>query len=377
MIDTVTLVLARKRISRFDLDGDKKPLWNSHTRADGYEKFIRKPSKKERQSGLYFPKITGINSNGKNVLMPSRIKITFSVPKLLYGNNLDEVNSRQLDEVIEVLQMRLDMMGIKLSNESIRDASVATVDYSKNISLGNRYTVSYVIGELEKLNVRRGIEFAKAQYRNDGQGLIAQASEHSFVFYDKVPDLLKGRTKAIDKDRVAGQIELAESLQGQNILRFEVRLATKRKINAVFIRLGYAKNPSLIDVLSEEKSMAVLRDYWAKATIGNGGILFADKLLAKDLIRRILALQKHLKPRTMIYLVGLIVLARERGGMRELRNILGKSVGYRSWYRIVKTLKDISASLTGLQPDKWYERIETALKSYQPFRTNLKNAKIK
>jgi hypothetical protein len=367
MIDTVILALPHKRISKADTDDKGMPMWDAYSSAKGFDKYMRNPRKEEKESGLYFPRITGINSAGKNGAMLSRVKIEFSVPKLLYGNNLDEVEDGQFDDVVVTLQNRLKTMGMQMSLTELKAAPIVAVHYAKNVLLGN-VTVPYVISELEKLNVRKGIDFSKSQYRNNGQSIMANASEHAFIFYDKVADLSKGKSRAIDNEQFASQKALVKQIQGQNILRFEVRLLKRRKLNSVFIKLGYGINPSFAEVYSSAKAMGVLNEYWDKATTGSRTVLFARNTSAKDLLRQLYASHTAIKAKTAIYLVGLALLARERGGTRGLRAILGAQTNDRSWYRIARSLREMAQRITGLQPDQWFGEIEVALKSYQPFR---------
>src|SRR5438132_465796 len=126
MIDTVVIALPRANISMNDRDNKGRQMWDQHTRAKGYEKYVRNPSQTETATGLYFPRIAGINSgNG-----PPRMKIEFSVPKILYGNNVNEVDDIQFADVLTSLQERLSIMGVDFTTDELRAAAIVAVHYS-------------------------------------------------------------------------------------------------------------------------------------------------------------------------------------------------------------------------------------------------------
>ena len=119
------------------------------------------------------------------------MRIEFSVPKILFLNNLTELRDTDFESLIKTLQERLKIMNIGIEKETLRRASVRCVHFSKNIILTDGYTTSYIIKELNKVNMRKNIDMTKARYMNGGESLCAHTTTHEMIIYDKVSDLKK------------------------------------------------------------------------------------------------------------------------------------------------------------------------------------------
>lgn len=370
MIDTVIIKLPRQDVHVVDLN-NRDIGWNLQSSTNIYDKFVRNPSSLDLAHGFYFPRLTGYRRKGKDSNWESSIRIEFSVPKLLYGNNLDELEENDFDRVIDTLKDRLDRMGLIVSKKQLADAPITTVHYSKNIPLTDGYSAQFVIRELHKINLNKRFDLTRARFANDGQSLYGYTEAHSFVLYDKVSDLSRPKKRAIDKEQSKPQLNLFKELdKKQEILRFEVRLCNRRKIDSLFKQLGFSEKPLLKDVLSTEKALKVLNHYWfsiiEKGTIG----MFSYSLNAKEMLEEIL-LTGPPKPKgkQAVYMVGLLQLAKEGNGLRELRSILTKNgMNNRSWYRVVDDYKNLSEQLEKLKPREWVEQVRKQLSSYSPFR---------
>lgn len=367
MIDTIVLNIPTKDVKMLDPKVYDVQPWNLQAKTTAYEKFVKNPNAEALKSGLYFPRLTGYNRN--NVLTEA-IKIEFSAPKLLYLNNLDELENKQFSEVAKVLQDRLKRMGVVVPYEILINAPVTTIHYSKNIELTDGHTSQYVISELNKINLNKRFDLTKARYVNDGESLTAFSLTNSLVIYDKIADLKKDKKRTIDKDQTSYQLSLFEPLrkQAKEIIRFEVRLCKKQKIMALFKQLNLTENLTFKDVFSSDISRAVLLDYWARMIEGNSLLLFAHSNTAKDLLKHIQLARPKAKSKTAIYLVGLLCLAREGSGLRELRTILEKHNKSRTWYRTTNDLKELAVDLESLKPRDWFNQIKTQLKKYSPIR---------
>ena len=342
--------------------------WNLQARNGSYDKFVKNPSARDRESGLYFPILTSYRRKNVKLGWETIIKIQFSAPKLIYGNNLDELADSQFETVTKTLQDRLKRVGVIVSTQDLESAAVTSVHYSKNVELKNGYTSQYVIAELNKINLNKRFDLTKTRFMNDGQSLCAYAVSHSFVIYDKIADLARGPKRAIDKEQTRGQLSLFEKLnKTSEVLRFEARLSKKQKINALFKKLSLAENPTFKDVFSAEKSKAVLMHYWNTMVAGNSALLFAHSFTSKDLLKQVLLAHRNVKAKEALYRVGLLCAIREGNGMRELRTILSKRINDRTWYHLVANAKETATSLTKLKPRDWYYQVEAALESYQPF----------
>jgi translation elongation factor EF-G len=364
MIDTICLLIPKDKI--ISLSGASS--WDLYSRTDYYQKYVRNPSKKEKETRKYLPRLTGYKRrfSGENV------RIEFSVPKLLYLNNLDELEEKDFNEVIDKLQQRLRDMDVIVEKPILENASVSSIHFSKNILLQDGYTANYLISEMNKVDLRKNFDFAKTRFINDGQSLYAHTTAHQLVIYDKIADLAKDKNRAIDKEQPPYQRDLFSKLNGkdrpQEIIRFEIRINQKQKLNKILEELGYQKNLTFKEIFNNEISKKVVTDYWKKLIKERSLGIFSISPSVKNILQIIFLENKSIKPKQAIYLLGLFMLARDEYGMRQLRTILSKRSNNRTWYRIVKDLQQASTLITQNKIQDWVTQIDKALEDYKSYK---------
>lgn len=365
MIDTICLLIPKDQMRYLS----EVASWELYSKTDQYAKFVRNPSKAEKETGKYFPRLTGYK---RQFSQEANVRMEFSVPKLLYLNNLEELEDRDFPKVIEALQDRLKTMGVIVTKSVLENASVSSVHFSKNIVLQDGYTVSHLISEINKVNLRKSFDFAKTRFINDGQSLYAHTTSHQLVIYDKVSDLNKDKKRAIDKDQTLYQrglfAELNKEDESQEVIRFEIRLSQKQKMNKVLEDLGYQKNPVFKQVFNTEMSKKVVTDYWQKLIKERNLGLFSLSLSIKDTLQTLFLADKKLKPKQAIYLLGLFVLAKDENGMRQLRSTVSKRSHDRTWYRIAKDMQQASELITKNRVRDWVTQLDKALETYRPYK---------
>lgn len=371
MIDTICLLIPRD--SMMYLSGVSS--WELYSKTEQYEKHVRNPSKAEKETGKYFPRLTGYK---RRFSQEANVRIEFSVPKLLYLNNLDELEDKDFPKVIETLQERLKTMGVNVFKPILENASVSSVHFSKNILLQDGYTANYLISEMNKVNLRKSFDFAKTRFMNDGQSLYAHTTAHQLVIYDKIADLNKGEKRAIDKKPTHYQKslfgEFNKEKERKEIIRFEIRINHKQKLNKLLETLGYHKNPTFKDVFNSEMSKKVVINYWEKLIKEPNLGLFSISLSLKDILQTLFLADKTLKPKQAVYLLGLFTLAKDENGMRQLRTIISKRSGDRTWYRITKDMQQASKLITKNNIRGWVTQIDKNLEEYKPYK--IKNSPI-
>lgn len=370
MIDTVCLLIPKSKITMMDATKYDLPAWNLHSKTDAYDKFVKNPSKKNLKTGMYFPRLTGYKR--KDFTQDSNIRIEFSVPKLIFQNNLDELEEKDFPIVIETLHAQLMRMGLLVHKSTLEMASVSSVHFSKNILLKNGFTSSHLISEMNKVNLRKTFDFARARFINDGQSLYIHTKAHQFVIYDKIADLNKGKHRAIDKEPTLYQQSLFPEIKRASemieVIRFEIRLNHKQKMNNVLCKLGYKKNPVFKEVFNAEMSQKIVTDYW-NAIIKTGNVgLFSISLGIKEILRTIYGADSQIKPKQAIYLGGLLMLAKDGTGIRELRSIITKTSHDRTWYRVMKDMQLASEMVCKGRLRDWVEQIDNCLSNYKPYK---------
>lgn len=371
MIDTICLLIPKHRITYLNLENRGVPRkWNLQSSTDQYEKFIKNPSNEDKDMGLYLPRLTGYKR--KSFRQDDNIRIEFSVPKLLYLNNLDEVEDKDFSNVLDTLKDRLERMGLVIDKDLLANAPVSSVHFSKNIILEDGYTASHLISEMNKVNLNQSFDFAKTRYINDGQSLYAHTTSHQLVIYDKIADLEKGKKRAIDKDQTKYQQSLFEQVANKKelneILRFEVRINHKQKLIGLLKKLGYTDKPTFKDVFNSELSKKIVNQYWQKLIKERSLGLFSISISLKDILRGLLSSNPKLKPNRAIYLTGLFILGRDGNGMRELRSIVSKRSHERTWKRIVKDIQGVSEMVAKDKLRDWVTQLDKKLEEYKPIK---------
>lgn len=371
MIDTIIISIPKNKVVNVSNPANETLGWDQQSKTTIYQKFIRNPTKSEKESGYYFPRLTGIRrkTDGR---VDAFIKVEFSIPKLLYMNNLDEVKESDFKLVIDTLKDRLLRMGIAVPSKYLTFAQVTAVHYSKNILLTEGYTSQFILSELSKIDIRKSFDFSKTKFTNDGQSIYAYTIAHSFVIYDKIADLKKDEKRAVDKDQTLYQRTLFDVIEKKDlyeVLRFEIRISKKQKLNALFKKLGFKENPTFEDVFKRNTSKAIVQYYWDTLVKNNSTLLFGYSFGPKDLLKQILIANPKLKPKQSLYFASLMSMTKDGNGIRELRSILSKYSDNRTWYRIKDDIKNVSKLLKKTRPRDWFDHIEKELKQFDTFKS--------
>lgn len=370
MIDTICLLVPKKNLDLLPVD-NKIPRWDMQSKTENYAKYVKNPSKIDKASDLYFPRLT---TYSRRFGQDANVKMEFSVPKLLWQNNLTELVDKDFTQVIKTLKDRLYRMGVIATEQTLASANVSSCHFSKNIVLTDGYTANYLISEMNKIDLRKSFDFARARYINDGQSLCAHTTAHELVIYDKIADLAKGKKRAIDKDQTAYQMSLFKDIEKKNtlfeVLRFEIRLAKKQKLNSVLNKLGYARDPTFKDVFNTKLSQQIVTHYWQTLIKARNLGLFTVNMSNKDMLRAIYKTYPNISPHKALYLLGLFLVAKDGNGMRELRSLLTKKINDRTWYRLTSDLRQISMAFFGNPIRNWVSQIDQGLKDYKPLTHN-------
>src|SRR4051812_26795927 len=86
--------------------------------ARGFITCVLNPTKAERAEGRYLPRLTLTKRQGRAGFLIT-LRIEFSAPKLLFGNNFDELDQSDLARVVDTLRQRLGERGIAVARASL------------------------------------------------------------------------------------------------------------------------------------------------------------------------------------------------------------------------------------------------------------------
>lgn len=367
MIDTIILTIPRENfILTKELDGVG---WELNKKSGNFEKYVKNQTYQQKNDGIYRPRVRVIR-RGKE----ESLQAEFSIPKLIFGNNVDEVCENDFENVLDTLRIRLEDFGVHVYKTYLKIATVSVFHPSKNIILSEGYTASGVIKELGKINLTKKLDLNKYSFRNDGQSIQLYANSHSLVIYDKVQDLRKPRNRAIDKDKTFYQLSLFEQFEAKErqpeILRIEARLANKVKMNAILVKNGFGKNPTFEEIFKEKVCQKIVMAYWNELVTKDNLFLFSLTNNPKQILKKLIQGYPDIKPKEAIYLVGLHQLSKDADGIRELRGILEKQAKTRTWYRNAVDIKKLNAIQSISHCHSWIRHVEIQLLAFNRLKTS-------
>ena len=154
------------------------------------------------------------------------LKIEFSVPKLLYGNSLQEVAEKDMKKILTKLKDRLLSVGIGTSEEILADARVSAVHFCKNIPLPQGMAMKELLKELARVDINKVVDVTSTQFKSGGQVLNVYSGTIERSFYDKISDALRPKNKRSDKKRIDQERAVIEryGLEKREVFRYEYRI---------------------------------------------------------------------------------------------------------------------------------------------------------
>lgn len=345
MIDTIVLTLQPDQFSIFDhsrfspssIGLFQAPYYKLGHRSNF--KCVQNPTSEELKQGIYKPRLTVTRRMGRMACI-TVLRVEFSISKLIFGNNFDEVNDDQFEQIINRLFNAINDMGVMVALQTLREASVSAVHYSKNIVLSDYSTPYTILKELAKVNINLKLDINQTDFRNEGHSLKFRANSYEISFYDKRKDLQKAKIsekRAIERDN-ALQLELFDRWKPKvpfEVLRMEIRLNKKAKIKEVFKKLNINSDLTFYSVFKKQISQAVLLFYFEQVKNGYSVLSYVPKD-GSEFITEFKMLNPKVKVRKMLQIFALKKLIDEFGvrGFRESINIYGKH----NWIRLYRDL---------------------------------------
>jgi len=332
---------------------------------------VQNPTQVELQAGRYLPRLT----LGKRKI-PSgfalTLRIEFSAPKLVFGNNFDELESHDFCKALSVLHAGLGRMGIAVSKDALRQARVSAIHYSKNIAFTDYTTCSMVMSELDLIDLDSRLDLSRTDYRNNGHAIRYHANSFEVTFYDKLKDLDKARyskKRAIEQDDGV-QLEMfgkRSSFPKQlEVLGMEARLGTRAKITSLLKRVGASAEPIFEALFNADIAKSVLGHFWANVQARLPLTYRSDRLRPEDLLSALaysgkgtVRIGKLLQQLGCAVLVGSV-------GIRGASAALSPHCSPRSWQRYKRELRRLPVHEAGAF--RALKQVDQALSRFQPLR---------
>lgn len=197
------------------------------------------------------------------------MRITFSLPKLLYWNSIQEAVNVDAQLVVNKLKKALGLAGITFKDDAVENATVEAVHFCKNILLPKEITMRDIIEELSKIDLTKASDLMERRIKNNGQVLTLYSGIIEHTFYNKIADIERTKNKRSDKTNVSYEKTLVNeySLKNTEIFRYEFRIkktaTVKSKVNKILGR--DSKTPVVFnDLFSEDLSKNILIKNWSE-----------------------------------------------------------------------------------------------------------------
>lgn len=346
MIDTIVLYAKQNQFRVLNPEKFKVLGGGQREGNHGYVVFAQNPIKSDLIRGIYKPRLSLTKRFVGKEGIQNVLKIEMSLPKVIYGNNFQELENSDYSQVKSILISKLLDMGVQLLE--VDKLEVASVHYSKNIVLTDYSTPYEYLEEIKKIDFSKTLDMTKTDYSNEGYSLRVRCNSYEIIFYDKVKDLLqakKSQKKAIEKDS-AIQLHLFDELQCKKpfeVLRMEVRLNKRNKIKRLFKELGIETEMRFINLFNSEISKNVLLNY-IKIMKDKYPVLASIKQTKEKLLMNLIAESPNIKMRKALMIIGAKYLFDEVG-VRQFRELI-RSFGNRKWYSLKKELKGLCIGIT-------------------------------
>lgn len=333
----------------------------------GFGKTSNNPTPADKKTGLYLPRLTLLQRGSRQFL-----KTEFSAPKILFGNNVDEISDTDKEAVLGSLQDKLAYMGIKTWTHKLPLANVIGFHSGKNILISRTSPADFVIRQLRKIAQSSKMDFTERTFTNNGEALYLYAKSHSLIIYDKIKDLEKPAARAIDKDQIARQMSLfddwkKENIPMPNLLRIEIRLNEKRVMNPYLTAAGLPANPTLGQLFNTELHRRIIQTHWDTMFRDNSFLLGLPSQ-PLDLFQQILSAFPQMSTKELLGFAGLALTLNDSAGVSGFRKMMKSNSRAGSWKMIKSKMAMIAQLRCSPALPEYIATIENSLEMFSPIR---------
>ncbi|MBD5401009.1 hypothetical protein HDR61_04705 [bacterium] len=254
---------------------------------DGYCKYVREITDEEKDRYGYFPSIE-IHSYGD--ISDGYLTLRFSIPRLIYGSNLFEIEENDFDKVVQTLIQKLRCIGIYVSENDIRDASIWELHTCQDFNMNNTVGVAQTLQNFHKLLFSKKLDNSITEYLHDdiekgnfieGLKFGLKCKSYEVCFYDKYKQICQD-----DKSR-----EFMEAVKEQTaikeVLRFEYRLYNSQAVKRELSNCGLSRNLTFEEIFKKDVVQRLNKHVWDKLFEPRMKIISALGSNEEDILNRL------------------------------------------------------------------------------------------
>ena len=302
------------------------------------------PSSEDKKLGKYLPRLSLIKAIRRGGVAIN-LFVEFSAPKVLFGNNFDELKDEDFTALIMKLAGILRYMGIWTWSDALRQAKVSRIHFGKNVILTNYTTASEIISELAKVNLTTRRQSDTRTYKNDGETLHFFNSSTGIAIYNKKKELQRSKVSEktlIEQDNYC-QLSLLNYFNEHRpfeVVRIETRYNNRRAIKAILTKVS--EDPGEItfeELFKADLSQRILNYEFGRIAEANVGLGDSFASSPEDFIKDLNINNQFAKPNQKLIALAIHELIKDTG-CREIRNLIQATP--MQWSRIVKMIENLS-----------------------------------
>jgi len=357
MLDTIALtleqhqfeILAPERFSPSAVGLLRAPFYPLRARA--YFPCVLNPTKSDLAAGKYGPRLT-LGRRKTHGGFVTTLRIEFSAPKLLFGNNFDELCSRDFEDVLANLHGHLTGCGVRVTDPVLRAAHASAVHYGKNIAFSDFTNCSMVMHELDLIDLSGRFDLSQTDYRNEGHAIRYHTNDFELTFYDKMKDLQRAAIsdkRSVERDTIIQRDlfhDCGAYLKELEVLRMEVRLGSRRRITSILKKLRIEIEPTFAALFDQSIAKEVLLHFWSGVRRQIAVAPAPSETGPEALFARLaMANARKTRPGKLLQMLGGAMLVRSVG-YRGAAALLQRHCSARSWQRYKRELKQLPTQAT-------------------------------
>jgi hypothetical protein len=132
-----------------------------------------------KKSKIYLPSLSIFKKKDGSCPM---LQIKYSLPKIFYGNNLLELTQDNFDCFIAKLKNVLEECSVCISDMVLRNATVAKIDFSKNVFIDKRIVLTKLFCLLARNDIGNSrLKELKINYQNIGSKISFGCKSYEIV----------------------------------------------------------------------------------------------------------------------------------------------------------------------------------------------------
>lgn len=267
--------------------------------------------------------------------------VEFSAPKLLFGNNFDELKDSDFEALVIKLAKTLRNIGIEANSKDISSATVSRIHFGKNIILTDFTTASEIISELSKVNLTTRRHSDTRAYKNEGETLHFFNSSTGIAIYNKKKELQRSKISEktlIENDNYC-QLDLLDKFNNRKpfeVVRIETRYNNRRAIKGILGKVDHdSTDLSFRNLFSAKLAQNIL--IYEFKRIADSNIRLSEALAdgPEEFLRDLNANNPGAKPNQKLIALAIRELIKDTG-CREIRNLVQATPT--QWARIIKAV---------------------------------------